>query len=206
MIRKLARRPAPATAIASVALFVSLSGVSYGVATGFTDSREIKDNTIRSRDIRNSTIRTQDLRNNEIRGGDVRNSTLTGRDVALNGLGGLDINESRLEKVGDANSLDGVDSSGFLRPDGTGFQAIPGATGDPAPQYDVDPLGYVHLQGQAQGGDGVLPPEARPAGERRFAVADGDDDGPEVLTVAPDGQLSAVGDFYLDSVTFRAAG
>lgn len=206
MIRKLARRPAPATAIASVALFVSLSGVSYGVATGFIDSREIRDETILSKDIRNSAVRTQDLRNNEIRGGDVRNSTLTGRDVALNSLGGLDINESRLEKVGDANTLDGVDSGGFLRPDGTGFQPIPGATGDPAPQYDVDPLGYVHLQGLAEGGDGVLPSEARPPAERRFAVADATDPGTSVLTIGTDGQISSSADVYLDGVTFRADG
>jgi hypothetical protein len=40
VIRKFARRPSPATVIASLALFVSLSGVSYGVATGFIDSRD----------------------------------------------------------------------------------------------------------------------------------------------------------------------
>ena len=68
VIRKLVRRPSPATVIASLALFVSLSGVSYGVATGFIDSREIRNETIVSRDIKNSTVRTQDLRNNEIRG------------------------------------------------------------------------------------------------------------------------------------------
>ena len=129
MIRKLVRRPSPATAIASLALFVSLSGVSYGVATGFIDSREIRNDTILSRDVKNSTVRTQDLRNNEIRGADIRNSTITGRDVALNTLGGQDIDESKLGKVGDADTLDGVDSGGFLRPDGTGFAAIPGATG-----------------------------------------------------------------------------
>ena len=59
-----------------IALFVSLSGVSYGVATGFIDSREIKNNEIRSLDIRNNEIRTRDLRNNEVRGIDIRNSTV----------------------------------------------------------------------------------------------------------------------------------
>ena len=47
----LRRRPSPALVISMIALFVSLSGVSYGVATGFIDSREIKNNEIRSRDI-----------------------------------------------------------------------------------------------------------------------------------------------------------
>jgi hypothetical protein len=52
----LRRRPSAALAISMVALFVSLSGVSYGVATGFIDSREIKNNTIRGVDIRNGKV------------------------------------------------------------------------------------------------------------------------------------------------------
>jgi hypothetical protein len=203
VIRKLARRPSPATVIASIALFVSLSGVSYGVATGFIDSREIRDNTIRSKDVRRSTIRTEDLRNNEIRGTDIRNSTVTGRDVALNSLGGQDIDESKLGKLGDTDTLDGVDSAGFVRVDGTGFQEIPGATGSPAPQYDVDPLGYVHLQGAVTNDSGVLPAGARPASLRRFAVADAT--GTAVLEVSPEGIINApVGGSSLDGVTFRA--
>ena len=90
----LRRRPSPALVISIIALFVSLSGVSYGVATGFIDSREIKNNEIRSRDLRNNEIRTRDLRNNEVRGIDIRNSTVQGRDIALNTVTGEDINES----------------------------------------------------------------------------------------------------------------
>ena len=95
----LRRRPSPALVIAMIALFVSLSGVAYGVATGSIDSREIKNNDVRSGDLRNNDIRTKDLRNNEVRGLDIRNSTVQGRDVALNTLTGNDINESRLGKV-----------------------------------------------------------------------------------------------------------
>ena len=102
----LRRRPSPALVIALIALFVSLSGVAYGVATGSIDSREIKQNTIRSGDLRNNEIRTRDLRNNEVRGLDIRNSTVRGREVALNSLTGNDINESRLEKVPSATSAD----------------------------------------------------------------------------------------------------
>ena len=95
----LRRRPSPALVISMIALFVSLSGVSYGVATGFIDSREIKNNEIRSLDIRNNQIRTRDLRNNEVRGIDIRNSTVQGRDIALNTVTGEDINETTLGKV-----------------------------------------------------------------------------------------------------------
>jgi hypothetical protein len=83
-------------AVALIALFVSLGGVSYGVATGSIDSREIKNNT----------IRTRDLRNNEVRGRDIRNSTIRGADVALNTLTGFDVNESRLGKVPTAARAD----------------------------------------------------------------------------------------------------
>ena len=89
------RRPSPALLIACLALFISLGGVSYGVATGFIDSRELKNNT----------IRTQDIRNNDIRGKDIRNSTIGGRDVAFNTLTGSDITESRLATVPDAAKL-----------------------------------------------------------------------------------------------------
>src|SRR5512132_1398975 len=83
------RPPSPSMIVALIALFISLSGVSYGLATGSIDSREIKNNT----------IRTRDIRNNQIRGRDIRNSTVRGPDVALNTLGGLDINESKLGTV-----------------------------------------------------------------------------------------------------------
>ena len=39
-------RPTPALAIACIALFVAMGGVSYGVATGSIDSREIKNGSI----------------------------------------------------------------------------------------------------------------------------------------------------------------
>src|SRR3954454_16850948 len=95
-------RPSPALGVALVALFVSLGGVSYGVATGSNDSREIKNNT----------VRTRDLRNNEDRGRDIRNSTIRGADVALNTLGGLDVNESKLAKVPSAERADTAAAAG----------------------------------------------------------------------------------------------
>jgi hypothetical protein len=100
------RRPSPALIVASLALFVSLSGVSYGVATGFIDSREIKNNEVRSLDIRNNEVRTGDLRNNQVRGVDIRNSTVQGRDIGLNTVTGLHVNEGTLAKVPSATAAD----------------------------------------------------------------------------------------------------
>jgi hypothetical protein len=108
---KLSRLPSPALVIACLALFVSLGGVSYGLATGSVDSREIRNNTIRSKDVRNNTLRTFDIRNNEVRGFDIRNSTIQGRDVAFNTLTGNDISEGSLGKVPSAASADSANSA-----------------------------------------------------------------------------------------------
>jgi len=99
MTQRPRRLPSPALVVSLIALFISLSGVSYGLARGVIGSREIKDNEIRSRDIRNNEIRSIDIRNNEVRGRDIRNNTIQGRDVALNALTGEDINESTLRRA-----------------------------------------------------------------------------------------------------------
>ena len=110
-------RPSPAIVISLLALFLSLGGVSYGVATGYIDSREIKNNTVSTRDLRNNDIRTKDLRNNEIRGLDIRNSTIQGRDVALATLTGEDIKESTLAEVPSATRADSAAAGGLAARD-----------------------------------------------------------------------------------------
>ena len=226
MKRILSLRPSPAMVVACTALFVALGGVSYGVATGFIDSREI----------RNNTIRTQDLRNNDIRAVDIRNSTIRGRDVALNTLTGLDIAESKLGKVpsaasadkaataADASTLGGIGPSGFLRPDGSPFVALSPAdgwgAGGTAPGYYVDPIGFVHLHGALQRGTGsgngalalTLPEAARPGAAKRLpAYAETALDAVKVagVRIEPSGQLFvngiATGNLVsLEGITFRA--
>jgi len=84
-MKRFIHRPSPAMVVACTALFVSLGGVSYGVATGFIDSREIRNNTIR--------------------GKDVRNGALSGADIKRDSLTGVRINEGRLGVVPFAESL-----------------------------------------------------------------------------------------------------
>lgn len=97
------RRPSPAMAVALLALFVALGGVSYGVATGSIDSREIKNNTIRTKDIRNNDIRSKDIRNSTVTGRDIKTGTIAGSDVKNDTLTGSDVNESTLGLVPGAN-------------------------------------------------------------------------------------------------------
>jgi hypothetical protein len=68
----LKRRPSPALVVSLIALFCSLGGVSYAVATGSIDSREIKNNTVRSKDIRNNDVRSRDVRNSSLLARDFR--------------------------------------------------------------------------------------------------------------------------------------
>jgi hypothetical protein len=60
-LRSLAlRRPSPAMVVACVALFVSLGGVSYAVAT--IDSADIVNGSIRNRDFKDGTLRGQEAK------------------------------------------------------------------------------------------------------------------------------------------------
>jgi hypothetical protein len=74
MLRRLL--PSPAMVVAGIALFVSLGGVSYGLATGAIDSREVKNNSLRSRDVRNGTLTGKDMGSNRVGGGAVKESSL----------------------------------------------------------------------------------------------------------------------------------
>jgi hypothetical protein len=80
-------RPSPALVVAGMALFISLGGVSYAVATGSIDSREIKDNTIRSKDMRSGSITARE----------VRRRSLDGTDIKVNRVGGNAVKEEGLE-------------------------------------------------------------------------------------------------------------
>jgi hypothetical protein len=97
--------------VALVALFMSLGGVSYGVATGFIDSREIKNNV----------VSTKDLKNNDIRGKDVRSNTLRGSDIVESSLGKVPSAASadNATTAANASQLGGKGASAYLQYNGT---------------------------------------------------------------------------------------
>jgi len=70
------RRPSPALILSGIALFFALGGVSYGLATGSINSREIKNNSVRSKDVRNNSLRSRDVHNNSLTGRDISEVTL----------------------------------------------------------------------------------------------------------------------------------
>jgi hypothetical protein len=59
-MKRFLRTPSPAMVVACAALFVSLGGVSYAVAT--IDSADIVDGSIRNRDFKKGTLRGQEAK------------------------------------------------------------------------------------------------------------------------------------------------
>jgi hypothetical protein len=219
--RILLRRPSPALVVAFVALFVALGGVSYGLATGSIDSREIADNTIRSKDIRDNSVYSRDLRNNDIRDIDIRNGTIKGRDIARATITGDNVNMPKLGQVPDSAALGGVAAKDYARaaeavkPVGSGaepaFAPGVGAAGGGAlaPGFWLTGGGSVELQGSVSGPAGggplfTLPDGYRPAGSARFIVPAAGA-GTTTVTVAANGVVSAADpDASLDGISFRA--
>lgn len=216
---RLLRRPSPALVIACIALFVALGGVSYGLATGSIDSREIRDNTIRSKDVRDNSVYSRDLRNNDVRDIDIRNGTIKGRDIARSTITGDNVNLSKLGQVPDAAALGGVAAAEYARvaepvsligaagkpPFSPGVAAAGGA--DLAPGYWLDG-DVVSLQGTVSGPAGggtllTLPAGYRPVATARFRVPAGA--GETTVTITADGNVAAADpDASLDGISFRA--
>lgn len=83
-----------------VALFFALSGSAYAVAT--VNSADVTDESLKSVDLKNgAAVKSEDVVNDNVSGG---------------GLAGPDIKELTLAKVPDADKLDGLDSTDFVRP------------------------------------------------------------------------------------------
>jgi hypothetical protein len=87
------RRPSAAMIVSCVALFAALGGSSYAAAK-FTG---------------------KDIANHTLRGVDVKQRSLGANTIKLNSLGGNQINEAALGTVPNADTLDGVDSTGFMK-------------------------------------------------------------------------------------------
>lgn len=85
-MKRFVRRPSPALVISCIALFVALGGVSYGVATGTIDGREIKNGSVTGSDIKNGSLRGNEAKADGFGGGSIKESTL-GVVPFANGIG-----------------------------------------------------------------------------------------------------------------------
>jgi hypothetical protein len=120
-MRKLPASTSPSMAVALIALFISLGGVSWAVATGSIGSKAIKDNSVQGRDVRDESLESRDLVNGSVQSRDVRDAALRGVDVNDRSLGGVDLAPNTLgdreidETKLDINRLGGVRSGKFVR-------------------------------------------------------------------------------------------
>jgi hypothetical protein len=152
--------PSPAMVVALISLFVTLGGVAWAANT--IGSGDVIDNSLLSRDLHDG---------GGVKGVDVVNDSLTGADIA----------ESTLGKVPNSDTLDGIDSSGFVRnlwavagfgtptiDNPTGFQLFRGHGATGAERLtsgvfavsfgrDITGCGYVASAGDMA--DGQAPPQ-----------------------------------------------
>ena len=149
MKRILSNRPSPAFVIACIALFASMGGVSYAVATGSIDSREIKDDTIRADDIRANSVTESEIRRRSLDGTDIKESRVGGNAVKEEVL--------ELDKIGKvpASSVRWalVNESGEIEEQSGGFTVIskPGINSQPATNPNI----YINA-GSSLVGKGLL--------------------------------------------------
>ena len=129
-------RISPATVLAGTALFVSLGGVSYGVATGSINSREIENGTVQSRDVRDGGLQGRDVANGSLGSRDVGDGALQGRDVANGTLQSRDVRDGVL---GAADVRDGSLAGADLATNTLGDREID------EPQLDVNRLGGISV-------------------------------------------------------------
>ena len=145
------------------------------IANGQVKTADIGDGEVKTADLANGAASTDKIADAAVTTAKVKNDNLTGGDVAANSLKGADIDESSLAGLafGNANTLDGKDSTDFAPADTEGWHVI-GAPGEPAfpdhndfscefsnlgaPWNDAafykDPWGVVHLRGVVQASNG----------------------------------------------------
>jgi len=137
--RIISKRPSAALVISCMSLFVALGGVSYGVASGSIDSREIKDGSIRNKDFKDGTLRGNEAKPNGFGGGAIKESTLgkVSRATTADSANALGAAASGALKTRWAL----VDESGNITEQSGGFVVTskPGINGQP----DANPNIYI---------------------------------------------------------------
>jgi hypothetical protein len=109
-----------ANVIGYLALFIALSGTAYAVdgplpGQDQVGSADIINNDVQSADIRDANLTTADIRSSAVTTGKILDNDVRSADVLDNSLTGADVSEATFGKVPDADTLDGVDSAGFVR-------------------------------------------------------------------------------------------
>jgi hypothetical protein len=139
------RRPSAALVLSAIAVFMSLGGVSYGLAAASIDSRAIKNNEVRSIDIRNGQVKGKDVKNGSVRGPDVLESSL--------GLVPSAQSAQTAQSAQSAESAQSAQSAGSV--DGLNLAKIDYAAPVGTAQSDVVSIGGVTIQASCSAGGDI---------------------------------------------------
>src|SRR4051812_18164433 len=154
-----------ANVIGYVALFIALSGTAYAVdgplpGQDQVGSADIINNDVQSADIKDANVATVDIRSSAVTTGKILDNDVRSADVLDNSLTGADVSEATLGKVPDADTLDGVDSSGFVRGSGS-IQKLDFRANDGTGFTDVLDLGGLKLFATCDSSFGQGPKDLR---------------------------------------------
>ena len=130
----------------SIALFISLGGVSYAVAAGSIDSREIKNNAVQTQDVRDGGLLGRDIGNGSVQSRDLRDGAVRGD---------REINEPDL----DVQRLAGIDAGRYVK--NVRRVEAPSAN-DPATPKSVGPASCPKGKRLLGGGARVVAPAGTP--------------------------------------------
>jgi len=156
------RRLRPRSAYDLIALFALFAAVGTGgaYAANTIGSADVIDNSLLSQDIKDAEVKGVDLANASVGSGKIINGQVAGADLAANSvtsgkvldgtLTGADITESTLGQVptaGDADKLDGKDSTAFLQGNGRVIANRVVAETQGTPILDIPFTGVLSVDG-----------------------------------------------------------